>query len=117
MKKILLTAVLAAVLAAAGCATTGDPRAGGLFGWSEAKAQDRQAAARDALSQEEAKGEQLRAEQRQLQSQINAKKRELAALQKQSGAAPANTATADEISRLEKEIEALNQEALVLMDL
>jgi hypothetical protein len=26
----------------AGCTTTGDPRQGGLFGWSEAKAQDRQ---------------------------------------------------------------------------
>jgi hypothetical protein len=26
----------------AGCATTGDPRQGGLFGWSEAKARDRQ---------------------------------------------------------------------------
>jgi hypothetical protein len=26
----------------AGCATTGDPRQGGLFGWSETKARDRQ---------------------------------------------------------------------------
>ena len=29
-------------LMAAGCVTTGDPQQGGLFGWSEAKARDRQ---------------------------------------------------------------------------
>ena len=32
---------LALSLAVAGCATTGDPKAGGLFGWSESKAKDR----------------------------------------------------------------------------
>ncbi|MEA3209562.1 MAG: hypothetical protein QOE70_2619 [Chthoniobacter sp.] len=37
--------VLAPIFAAlAACETTGDPRSGGLFGWSEAKAQDRQSA-------------------------------------------------------------------------
>ncbi|MDR2946646.1 MAG: hypothetical protein LBV79_07880 [Candidatus Adiutrix sp.] len=117
MRKALLLTALAAMVAlgAAGCATTGDPKAGGLFGWSEAKAQQRRAAAWDALDREEAKGEQLRAEQRQLQGQISAKKRELAALKKNDSSA--NEATAAEISRLEKEIEDLNKEALVLMDL
>ncbi len=104
MKKLsLLTISVALALAVAGCATTGDPKAGGLFGWSEAKAQQRRAAAWDALDREEAKGEQLRAEKQRLQSQINAKKRELDALK--NAAASENAAAADEISRPEREIE------------
>ncbi len=42
-------ALLAGALAMAGCATTGDPRQGGLFGWSEEQAMAR----RDALGQDE----------------------------------------------------------------
>jgi chromosome segregation ATPase len=38
----LLVAAFALVLLG-GCETTGDPRQGGLFGWSESKAQERQA--------------------------------------------------------------------------
>ncbi|HEX8294884.1 MAG TPA: hypothetical protein VF593_01175 [Chthoniobacteraceae bacterium] len=35
---------------AAGCETTGDPQQGGLFGWSESKARERQAAKRAAVA-------------------------------------------------------------------
>ena len=38
----LRLALATLALAAAGCATTGDPRRGGLFGWSEEQAQQRQ---------------------------------------------------------------------------
>ena len=40
--QIIRSALLLSLLA--GCQTTGDPRDGGLFGWSEEKARDRQAA-------------------------------------------------------------------------
>ena len=38
----------------AGCATTGDPQQGGLFGWSEAKARDRQSERQKRVAGEEA---------------------------------------------------------------
>jgi len=41
-RQFRLAALSATWLLAAGCATTGDPREGGLFGWSETKAQARQ---------------------------------------------------------------------------
>ncbi len=61
-------AACALLVALVGCATTGDPRQGGLFGWSEAKARDRQAekraevaAAESALAREQQKTAQLHA--------------------------------------------------------
>jgi hypothetical protein len=48
----LAAAVFCAVLA--GCETTGDPQQGGLFGWSEGKAQGRQARKRSAVAGAEA---------------------------------------------------------------
>jgi hypothetical protein len=54
--------------AAGGCTTTGDPRQGGLFGWSEAKARDRQeerkvhvAGAEAELAGENARGREIEA--------------------------------------------------------
>lgn len=38
---LLLPVMLGASLFLTGCETTGDPRQGGLFGWSETKAQGR----------------------------------------------------------------------------
>lgn len=64
------------VLTMAGCQTTGDPREGGLFGWSEARARDRQAALEaqsDAASKtadaEKRRGESLSRQQEQLRSE------------------------------------------------
>jgi len=115
----VLVLVAALSLPVAGCATTGDPKAGGLFGWSEAKAKERQAAARAALAQEEKRGENLRSEKQSLQNRINVKKKELSDLKKKSSGSSAEVSEAEaaEVKRLEKEIEQLNQEALVLMDL
>lgn len=127
-KPFFLTLMAALTLAVAGCATTGDPNAGGLWGWSEAKAQQRQAEARATLEQEERRGDELKAEKQRLQNQINAKKkeleaknRELEALKKKRstsgrsndskpsaatekpGDSKASAATEAEISRLEAE--------------
>jgi len=46
----LVTAILPVVALLAACETTGDPRQGGLFGWSEAKARQRQADRRTELA-------------------------------------------------------------------
>jgi len=127
-KSVLLTLALAAALTlvTAGCTTTGDPKAGGLFGWSETKAKQRQADARAALAKEEQRSAALKAENQRLQSQVNAKKRDLAALEKKSAAASSGPSTAElaerrrlqnEIDQLNREIEQKNKEALVLMDL
>lgn len=53
MKRLAGFAATAALLSLAACETTGDPRAGGLFGWSEAKAKERQQEKRDAVVQAE----------------------------------------------------------------
>ncbi len=41
MKKILFILSAAGLFAATGCETTGDPTQGGLFGWSQSKANQR----------------------------------------------------------------------------
>ena len=54
MKRVAGFAAAAAIfLSLAACETTGDPRAGGLFDWSEAKARERQQEKRDAVVQAE----------------------------------------------------------------
>jgi len=50
-----LGGVLMAAALLAGCTTTGDPREGGLFGWSEAKARDRQQERQNRVAGEQAK--------------------------------------------------------------
>ena len=118
-KSLLLVLAAAVVLAAGGCATTGDPKAGGLFGWSEAKAQQRQSEARAALEQEELRGAELKAEKQRLQSQINTKKRQLDDLKKKSSASSGGPSPAEqaEMRRLEQEIDQMTRQSLVLMDL
>ncbi len=116
-KSMVLILAAALSLAASGCATTGDPKAGGLFGWSEPQAQERQRNARAALAKEQKRGQELRAEKARLQKQINAKERELAALKTETQAEGPSPAEAAEISRLEGEIKQLQKETLVLMDL
>ena|GEM_PF-1814204 len=55
MKRVAAFAAAVACLAIAACETTGDPRAGGLFGWSEDKAKARQQEKRDAVSHAESR--------------------------------------------------------------
>lgn len=57
MKKILWKCLAGFVAAGCltGCQTTGDPRQGGLFGWSESKAIDRQERLREQLADSSAR--------------------------------------------------------------
>jgi regulator of replication initiation timing len=77
------TLILTASLAA--CETTGDPRQGGLLGWSEQKAFQRQAAleaenkaAQDRLTQETQRGAELRSRQTRLGSEVDSLQASLA---------------------------------------
>jgi len=73
-----------------GCATTGNPREGGLFGWSESKAIDRQRALRDQLAESSAVGrsertrqENLYANRADLQTEVAIRDQELKTLRRQ----------------------------------
>jgi len=89
MKPIVAFSLSTAVtLLASGCETTGDPRQGALFGWSEAKAQDRQAILRQQLQgayadnqSASARGASLRATQSSLRSDVSARSARLSALE------------------------------------
>jgi septal ring factor EnvC (AmiA/AmiB activator) len=80
---------LAAVLfSLSGCETTGDPSQGGLFGWSETKAIERQQQLRDQLAVSSAEERSHRQQQESLQSNrnrlqrdVNARNQRLQALQ------------------------------------
>ncbi len=76
MKTFALLSLLTAVAALTSCETTGDPRQGGLFGWSENKARDRQADLQAQLNDvqqdtanQQARTEQLQRRKAQLESQ------------------------------------------------
>lgn len=79
MRRVVVLAGMAMALVLAGCATTGNPRQGGLFGWSEAKARQRQVERRDQIAAAEARieGEQRRSGH--LRSRNDAASREMAA--------------------------------------
>jgi len=64
--------LLAALFAASGCQTTGNPREGGLFGWSRHKADERQRALEQEASQAEANSVAEQERKRELQSQTGA---------------------------------------------
>ena len=55
MKRLAWLAGAAVCAALAACETTGDPREGGLFGWSETKAQERQTQKQTSVTGAEAK--------------------------------------------------------------
>ena len=81
---------VAAALILGGCATTGDPTQGGLFGWSEAKAKERLAEKQTALAEEEAA---MHSEQRQegaLRGTVQTNAGEIAAQEREIGALLAN---------------------------
>lgn len=114
------------ILIIIGCQTTGDPKQGGLFGWSEDKAKGRQEELKGTLGQEEAEGQTLKAGSQELENEKAMKSAELAEQQKKLSAleyelddirkkissADANTAVEakqkkkaeDELARLKKEI-------------
>lgn len=85
--------VMAIAVLLAGCATTGDPQRGGLFGWSENKARDRQheltrrdMAARDRAADEQTRGDALRERHDNLDVQAQQLQQELENLQQENRA-------------------------------
>jgi hypothetical protein len=89
-RSILLAGITASLFIHTGCETTGDPTQGGLFGWSETKAQRRQDELRDVLYLEQdrtasahATGSRLRHTRSSNASAIADERRELAQLRRQ----------------------------------
>lgn len=90
---LILSALAMTVAMLAGCATTGDPQRGGLFGWSESKARDRQheltrrdMAARDRVADEQIRGDALRERHDGLDAQAQQLQQELERLQQENRA-------------------------------
>lgn len=73
---VILTGTVAA-LALTACETTGDPTQGGLFGWSEGKAKQRQAALHDAVALEQDRGSAARSQTGRLQAESRANSAEI----------------------------------------
>jgi chromosome segregation ATPase len=70
MKKFLVCISALGMLLILGCQqTTGDPRQGGLFGWSEDKAVERQNVLKDTKYEEERKAEESKSESARLVSE------------------------------------------------
>lgn len=72
----ILTGSIAA-LALTACETTGDPTQGGLFGWSEGKAKQRQAALHDAVALEQDRGSAARSQTGRLQAESRSNQAEI----------------------------------------
>lgn len=70
------------IFAMAGCATSGDPTKGGLFGWSEKKAEVRQDDLKNTLSEEERIGQEAKSATSLLEEERRNKEIELAAQKK-----------------------------------
>jgi hypothetical protein len=68
MKTQRLYPLVFTALALAGCETTGDPKEGGLFGWSEHKAKARSSALEQALYVEDDRGASTRSSNTRLES-------------------------------------------------
>ncbi len=83
MDKRILFCIL--ILTIIGCETTGDPRQGGLFGWSEKKAADRQVALTGTLTEEERNAQLARERTMALQNDRAAKLAELDTQRKRLG--------------------------------
>ena len=91
MRAAQLRYLLVGAVLLAGCATTGDPQRGGLFGWSENKARERQhelvrrdRAAHDRAADEQARGEVLHERQDALDAEARQLQQELARLQQEN---------------------------------
>ncbi|MBN8739695.1 MAG: hypothetical protein BGP24_05070 [Lysobacterales bacterium 69-70] len=83
--------ILVGAVLLTGCATTGDPQSGGLFGWSENKARERQhelarrdRAAHDRAADEQARSAALRGQQDALDAEAQQLQQELVRLQQEN---------------------------------
>lgn len=123
MRARLVFAVLVAMMACCACQnTTGDPRAGGLFGWSEDKAKQRQAdlqsqaaSATQTATAEQASRARLEeekrvadAETRTLELRLNALVEENRRLESQlAELRKRNTASSDKLQAMLRELDAM----------
>jgi len=73
MTRLIAVGCALLTLALAGCQTTGDPNAGGLFGWSPAKARARQAE----LERDAAANQQQAAEAQQMTAAMQSRRQEV----------------------------------------
>ena len=80
MHRLILLALGSSLLLAS-CETTGDPSQGGLFGWSEGKAQGRSAAMQQHLEDVNADTAYQRSRSRALEQQKSRKESEFNAVQ------------------------------------
>jgi hypothetical protein len=114
---------LLACAALCGCRTTGDPTQGGLFGWSEEKARERQAEREATLSREEQTAQRqeeseagLRREMRLEAGDLDEQRREISQLLANAEALERESpteATASRARRLRREIDAVRQDEAV----
>jgi chromosome segregation ATPase len=82
LKKLMALSVMALLAASLGCQTTGNPREGGLFGWSSDKAQQRLDQRQQNLSQLKSRQQQQEAETLRLEQERRAKTAEQAKIKK-----------------------------------
>jgi len=83
MKRLARLAGAMALAVLSACETTGNPREGGLFGWSESKARERQAEKISRIAGAEARRTQETAQGEALQARGAAAERNLTAAEKQ----------------------------------
>ena len=95
MKKLIIILLMVGVM---GCETTGDPRQGGLFGWSEDKAVGRQGELKQTLQTEESQMAAGKAETARLEQEQRDKRAELARQDKRL------TALDKELSQMKKKV-------------
>lgn len=121
-RKFSILLCFLAALTVTGCETTGDPRQGGLWGWSEAKARDRQALLRDQLvgAQEQrsaaaARSASLRSRQSSLRADVSSRSAKLnrlqsdvTALQQEAALGQNPSGTRARAAALEEEISSLD---------
>ena len=92
----LLLGSTAALILLTACETTGDPNQGGLFGWSEGKAKQRQSALNDALYLEEDRTASARSQTGGLRAQ---KSRNAAAISSQRAQLSRMNSQLDDVDR------------------
>jgi predicted RNase H-like nuclease (RuvC/YqgF family) len=102
-----------------GCRTTGDPTQGGLFGWSEQKAEERQVAREEILSREEQAARRQQESETGLRREMRLNAEDLEEQQKEISQLLANAealereaptqATAGRARRLRREIDAVRR--------
>ncbi len=76
LPSILSLAAIGSALLLTSCETTGDPNAGGLFGWSQSKANYRQAELQHRLSEAENENAYQRGRSSALESELSRKKQQ-----------------------------------------